>query len=54
MTAFYKMYSPVLEIVPQAAEEFNRSMLFSIPWDHHRRIIDHCKDNKAKPLAILK
>jgi len=48
------MYSPVLEIVPQAAEEFNRSMLFSIPWDHHRRIIDHCKDNKAKPLAILK
>jgi Protein of unknown function (DUF1016). len=44
MTAFYKLYSPVLEIVPQAAEDFNKSMLFSIPWDHHRRIIDRCKD----------
>ena len=44
MTAFYKLYAPVLEIVPQAAEDFNKSMLFSIPWDHHRRIIDRCKD----------
>gem|GEM_PF-4949376 len=26
-------------IVPQDAEDFNRSMLFSIPWDHHRRIL---------------
>ncbi len=25
---------------PQLADD-----LFSIPWDHHRRIIDKCKDN---------
>ena len=69
MTAFYKMYSPVFEIVPQTAEhsvttktsnllqtaeDFNRSMLFSIPWDHHRRIIDHCKDNVEKAIFFVK
>ncbi len=54
MTAFYKLHSPVLEIVPQAAEEFNRSMLFSIPWDHHRRIIDRCKDNVEKAIFFVK
>ena len=54
MTTFYKLYSPVLEIVPQAAEDFNRSMLFSIPWDHHRRIIDRCKDNVEKAIFFVK
>jgi predicted nuclease of restriction endonuclease-like (RecB) superfamily len=54
MTAFYKMYSQVPEIVPQDAEDFNRSMLFSIPWDHHRRIIDHCKDNVEKAIFFVK
>ena len=54
MTAFYKLYAPVLEIVPQAAEDFNKSMLFSIPWDHHRRIIDRCKDNVEKAIFFVK
>lgn len=69
MTAFYKMYSTVPEIVPQtaehsvttktsnlpqAAEDFNKSMLFSIPWDHHRRIIDRCKDNVEKAIFFVK
>ena len=69
MTAFYKMYSQVPEIVPktaehsvttntsnlpQAAEDFNKSMLFSIPWDHHRRIIDRCKDNVEKAIFFVK
>ena len=54
MTAFYKLYAPVLEIVPQAAEDFNKSMLYSIPWDHHRRIIDRCKDNVEKAIFFVK
>lgn len=44
MTAFYALYSPIVEKVPQVAEDFSKEMLFSIPWDHHRRIIDKCKD----------
>ena len=39
--------------VPQVAEQSKKrqqpvddfKMLFSIPWDHHRRIIDKCKDD---------
>ena len=30
---------------PQTADDFK--LLFLIPWDHHRRIIDKCKGNGA-------
>ena len=54
MSKFFKLYAPLCEKVPQAAELFSDSlsdsnvpqaaddfkMLFLIPWDHHRRIID--------------
>ena len=30
---------------PQTADDFK--LLFLIPWDHHRRIIDKCKSNGA-------
>lgn len=29
-------------------------MLFSIPWDHHRRIIDKCKDDMDKALFFVR
>ena len=48
--------------VPQIAEQSENSqqpvddfkMLFSIPWDHHRRIIDKCKDDMDKSLFFVR
>ena len=62
MSKFFKLYAPLCEKVPQAAELFSDSlsdsnvpqaaddfkMFFLIPWDHHRRIIDKCKDDVNK------
>lgn len=39
MEKFYLIYKDEISIVPQLVEE-----LFSIPWGHHRYIIDRCKD----------
>ena len=49
-------------IVPQVAEQFEKrqqpvddfNLLFSIPWDHHRRIIDKCKDDMDKALFFVR
>lgn len=48
--------------VPQFAEHSKKSQqsvddfkkLFSIPWDHHRRIIDKCKDDMDKALFFVR
>ena len=43
MERFFHLYNSQIQIFPQVVEE-----LFSIPWGHHRYIIDKCKDvNKA-------
>ncbi len=42
MHAFYLLYSQRIENLPQAADDFTLDDLCSIPWDHHRRIIDSC------------
>lgn len=42
---FNKLYAPLQANCPQAADDFK--LLFLIPWDHHRRIIDKCKGNGA-------
>ena len=42
---FYKLYAPLQANCPQAADDF--TLLFLIPRDHHRRIIDKCKGNGA-------
>ena len=42
---FYKLYAPLQANCPQLADDFK--LLFLIPWDHHRRIIDKCKSNGA-------
>lgn len=81
MTAFYTLYAPLVENVPQAAEQlgeenrlqhagdsknaimpknpqsaedFNKTILFSIPWDHHRRIIDKCDGNVKKAVFFVR
>ncbi|HCD76952.1 MAG TPA: DUF1016 domain-containing protein [Prevotella sp.] len=37
---------------PQSADDFK--LLFLIPWDHHRRIIDKCKGDMNKALFFVK
>ena len=37
---------------PQTADDFK--LLFLIPWDHHRRIIDKCKGNMDKSLFFVR
>ena len=39
MERFYLLYEDKIQIFPQLVEE-----LFSIPWGHHRYIIDKCKN----------
>ena len=41
----YKLYAPLQANCPQLADNFK--LLFLIPWDHHRRIIDK-KENMTK------
>ena len=36
----------------QPVDDFK--MLLSIPWDHHRRIIDKCKDDMNKALFFVR
>jgi len=58
---FYELYSSMLENRPQVADDFSRQNrpqlaeeLFSIPWDHHRRIIDKCKGNPQRALFFVR
>ncbi len=59
MSQFYQMYS---KIVPQAVaklenDEINPQLvdeLCSIPWGHHRYIIDKCKGNPEKALFYVR
>ena len=48
MERFYLMYKNSISNVPQLVEE-----LFSIPWGHHRCIIDKCK-NVGKALFFVR
>ena len=58
---FYTLYSQQITILPQVVEESERenlpqlveilySDLFSIPWGHHRYIIDKCSNDSSKAL----
>lgn len=38
---------------PQAADDFKETILFAIPWDHHRRIIDRCKNDAEKAIFFV-
>ena len=56
---FYLLYSPALETLPQAGAKSSeeklpqpvarfQSDIFSVPWGHHKILIDKCKDNLDK------
>jgi len=59
MSYFYSLYS---QISPQAADELTENEispqvvdeLSSVPWGHHRYIIDKCKDNPDKALFYVR
>jgi predicted nuclease of restriction endonuclease-like (RecB) superfamily len=57
---FYLLYCQTIEILPQVVEELDgRNLpqvvedLCSIPWGHHRLIIDRCSDNPQKALFFV-
>lgn len=45
--SFYLLYSKYLEIIPQSVGQLEK-ILFSIPWGHHRCLIDKYKQEPAK------
>ena len=62
---FYTLYSQQIAILPQLVEESERenlpqlverlySDLFSIPWGHHRYIIDKCSNDSSKALFYVR
>ena len=62
MSKFYKLYTD--EIVPQVEGQFDSTEIvpqpvgqieavFSIPWGHHRLIMDRCKDDRDKALFFV-
>ena len=53
MMSFYRLYQPYMEISQQLVAQLQRD-LFSIPWGHHIKIIDRCKDNPQKAMFFVK
>ena len=50
---FYVLYSQYIANLPQLVERLH-SDLFSIPWGHHRYIIDKCSNNPEKALFYVR
>ncbi|MGM9842981.1 MAG: YhcG family protein [Muribaculaceae bacterium] len=62
---FYSLYNQQFKILPQVVEESGESNspqleerlytdLFSVPWGHHRYIIDKCSDDSNKALFYIR
>lgn len=54
MFYFYSHYSQRIENRPQLADDFTLASLCTIPWGHHRCIIDKCKGNPDKAIFYVK
>ena len=52
MKNFYLLYHPYLTITPQLVEQIQND-LFSVPWGHHRFIIDKFKEQPEKALFFV-
>ncbi len=48
MRSFYLLYCNTLQNLPQAVGDFKLSRLLSIPWGHHRYIMDRCHDDSNR------
>lgn len=49
---FYLLYNELFEILPQVVAKLEEH-LFSLPWGHHRTIIDKCGDNPNKAIYYV-
>ena len=52
LTQMFRKLRNNLKKRQQPVDDFN--LLFSIPWDHHRRISDKCKDDMDKALFFVR
>lgn len=50
---FYLLYSQYLKVVPQPVGQLEE-MLFSIPWGHHRYLMDRYSKEPAKALFYVR
>jgi len=58
MKNFYLLYSPLLQITPQTGEQIAITpqlgeQIFSVPWGHHKLLIDKCKGQPEKALFYV-
>ena len=58
MKNFYLLYSPVLQITPQSGEQMAITpqvgeQIFSVPWGHHKLLIDKCKGQPDKAIFYV-
>ena len=51
---FYLLYNQKIKNVPQAVAQTELEMIFSVPWGHHRIIIDKLRNCPEKALFFLK
>jgi predicted nuclease of restriction endonuclease-like (RecB) superfamily len=50
---FYELYSQQDANRPQPVDDLEMQQIFSIPWGHHRFIIDKCRGNSLKALFFV-
>lgn len=50
---FYELYSQQDINCPQIVDDLETQQIFSIPWGHHRFIIDKCRGNSLKALFFV-
>jgi predicted nuclease of restriction endonuclease-like (RecB) superfamily len=50
---FYELYNQQDVNRPQAVDDLKMQQIFSIPWGHHRFIIDKCRGNSLKALFFV-
>lgn len=58
MKNFYLLYSPLFKFTPQAEEQIaitpqHGEQIFSVPWGHHKLLIDKCKDRPEKAMFYV-
>lgn len=65
MKNFYLLYNSVFTFTPQVGEQHNeaiapqleeqlRNDVFSVPWGHHKLLIDRCRDNLEKAVFFIR
>ena len=58
MKNFYLLYSPIMQITPQPGEQITITpqlgeQIFSVPWGHHKLLIDKCKGQSEKAIFYV-